>query len=178
MKKLVLAAPALAVLALAVACNNPPVAPSPATPTSVCTINVGQGVSINICGNGNTVTTPGATPSPTVAAGACVPQTAPFSCTKGTPTFQAILEAVQRTVPDAPEAIYVPALVSALNQVRDSAGNYLVCATHGTPLASDEVAIKARVSNSQSETWDVKNANGSVQAIPASPTNICTPSRF
>lgn len=156
-----------AILAVTVSCaNQDPI--SPAGPS-----NNQTGSTCSVQGNGNTINCAPATPTPTPAsAAACIPQTAPYVCSKGAPTLGTILEAVQATVAPAPEAIYVAALAAALNK------DPRVCAFSGPPLASDEVAIKARVSNAQSETFDVVNANGSIQALPASPFNLCIPSRF
>lgn len=156
-----------AILAAALtSCSNEPV--TPAGPS-----NSQTGSTCSVQGNGNTVTCAPATPTPTpVSAAACTPQTAPYVCVKGAPTLGTILEAVQATVAPAPEAIYVSNLTAALNK------DPRVCAFSGPPLASDEVAIKARVSNAQSETFDVVNANGTIQSLPASPFNLCIPSRF
>lgn len=132
-----------------------------------------------ICGSSNsvapttivttTVTNP--TPSPTASATpGCVAQTGPFVCVRGTPVFEAVLLDVQRTVPAAPQPIYIEALVKALNVRAD------ICAISGP--SPDEVTIKARVSNSMSETWDVVRADGAIQAIPSQPLNVCSPSRF
>lgn len=145
----------------------------------------------SVCGSGNTVVGPSGTPTPSpsplpsafatpppAAIPACVPQTQPFVCAHGNPTLGPILEGIQSTVPWAPEAIYVQNLVAAINK------DPRVCAVAGFPLPSDEISIKARVSNATSENWDVVNADGSIQAIPAGtstpagPANICTPARF
>lgn len=134
----------------------------------------------SICGNGNTVapttvttttttTTPTASPSPSATPG-CVAQTAAFVCSRGTAVFEAILLDVQRDLAAAPQPIYVVALVEALNKRPD------VCAVAGP--SPDEITVKARTSNALSETWDVVRADGLIQAIPASPFNICIPSRF
>ena len=155
-----------ALLCVTVSCSNPePV--SPAGPS-----NNQTGSTCSVQGNGNTINCAPATPTPTPSSSACIPQTAPYVCVKGAPTLGTILEAVQATVAPAPEAIYIANLTAALNK------DPRVCAFSGPPLAPDEVAIKARVSNAQSETFDVVNANGSIQALPASPSNICIPSRF
>jgi hypothetical protein len=152
-----------------VSCRNQ--TETPAGPSSSAT----QSGCGNIQGNGNTVNcitpTPSPSPSPSGQV-ACIAQTAPYTCVKGSPTLGTILESVQATVAPAPEAIYVANLVAALNK------DPRVCAISGPPLAPDEVAIKARVSNAQSETFDVVNANGSIQTLPAQPFNICLPSRF
>lgn len=131
----------------------------------------------SICGNDNTVspttvvtnntTTTVASPTPTPN---CVAQTAPFVCTKGSSVFVALVEDVERGLAPAPEPIFVTALVEALNARTD------VCAVAGP--SSDEVTVKARVSNSLSETIDVVREDGAIQAIPAAPKNICIPSRF
>lgn len=130
-----------------------------------------------ICGDSNfiapstvvTTTTTTASPSPTPET-LCVPQTAPFACTKGGPIFLTILEAEQAGLEAAPEPIYLEKLVAKLNKRPD------VCAKVGP--SPDEVTIKARVSNAISETWDVVKADGTIQAIPAAPANVCIPARF
>lgn len=138
-----------------------------------CSTKCEQGA---ICGSHNSVApttiitsvVTGATPTPSPTPG-CVPQTAPFTCVSASPVFEAILAEAQRSVPAAPEPIYVAALVEALNK------SAAVCAIQGP--ASDEVTIKARNSNAHSETWDVVRADGAVQAI-SPPKNVCSPSRF
>ena len=81
-----------------------------------------------------------------------------------------ILEAEQAGLEAAPEPIYLEKLVAKLNKRPD------VCAKVGP--SPDEVTIKARVSNAISETWDVVKADGTIQAIPAAPANVCIPARF
>lgn len=131
----------------------------------------------SICGDRNSVapttvvtttTTTQASPSPSPSA--CVPQTAPFICSSGSPIFEAIVLDTQQSVPAAPEPIYVGNLVAAFNKRSD------VCAIAGP--AADQVTLKARSSNTLSETWDVVREDGAIQAIPAKPLNICVPSRF
>lgn len=115
-----------------------------------------------------TTTTTTASPTPSATPG-CVAQTGGFVCTRGPIMFEAILLDVQRSIPAAPEPIYVAALVRALNQRPD------ICAIAGP--SPDEVTIKARESNAVSSTIDVVNKDGTIQAI-APPLNICSPSRF
>lgn len=136
------------------------------------------------------VPSPGASPSASPLAGPspfeapspaelppCVPQTLPFVCLPGYPTLAPILLAAQSKVPWQPEAVYVAALVRELNK------DPRVCAMSGFPLPSDEISIKYRT-NSSSENFDVVNADGTIQAIPAGPAtpngpaNQCTPARF
>lgn len=130
-----------------------------------------------VCGRGavgpstvivTTTTTSTASPSPSATPG-CVAQTAAFVCSRGAAVFEAILLDVQRSVPAAPEPIYIVALVKALNERAD------VCAIAGP--SADEITIKARTSNALSATWDVVRADGAIQALPV-PLNICSPSRF
>ena len=139
---------------------------------SACRFDCGPG---SQCGSGNvisptTVTTTGATPTPTPAPGAlapCVAQLGAFVCARGAPTLLGILQEVQGTVTPAPEAIYVPALVAALNR------HASVCAVAGP--SPDEITIKARVSNATSEGYDVVRADGAAQALYV---ETCSPSRF
>lgn len=164
-----------AILAGVLSCSNEP---TPSGPSSVANQ---QGCG-NIQGSGNTVNcntgTPSPTPTPAGALPPCVAQTLPFACANGASTLGPILTAVQSTVPWAPEGLYVSNLVAALNK------DPRVCATSGGPLPSDEISIKLRSSNAQSENWDVVNADGTVQAIPAGvstpkgPANICVPARW
>ena len=160
-------------LALASCSDQPPAGPSNTANQQGCG---------NVQGSGNVVNcvmpTPSPTPTPVGTLPPCVPQTLPFVCANGTPTLGPVLTAVQATVPWAPEGIYVANLVAALNK------DPRVCATSGGALPSDEISIKIRTSNAQSENWDVVNADGSIQAIPAGvttpkgPANICAPARF
>lgn len=134
-----------------------------------------------ICGNSNTVapttvvttttmvTNPSPSPSPSALPG-CVAQTAPYTCSKGTSIFIPTVEAVQRDIAPAALPIYIDALVTALNKRAD------VCAIAGP--SPDEIRIKARASNAIGEIIDVVRADGAVQAIPASPFNLCMPASF
>ena len=138
--------------------------------------NSQTGNACSVQGNGNTVICAPATPTPTPSgAAACVPQTAAFVCSPGTPYFRAVLESVQATIPPAPEPIYVANLVKALQGHLGPDGKPDICAASGYPLPTDEIAIKAIVSNSVSETWDVVNSNGSPQSLYV---HSCNPSRF
>lgn len=107
----------------------------------------------------------------------CVPQTKTFVCLPASPTLAPILAAAQSRVQWAPEGLYVANLVAELNK------DPRVCAVGGFPLPSDEISIKYR-NNSLSENFDVVNADGSTQAIPAGPAtpqgpaNACQPARF
>lgn len=161
----------LGAVAALVACGDgvEPTAPTPAS-------NNQTSASCSAQGNGNTVICAPATPTPTPAtAAACIAQTGPFTCAKASPQFQAILQSAQAKVLDAPEPIYVANLVKALNEHLGADGKPDICATSGFPLPSDEIAVKARVSNAISETWDVVNANGTPQSIYVT---ACNPSRF
>lgn len=121
-------------------------------------------------------TTP--TPTPTPSLPPCVAQTQPFTCVVGAPTLGPILQAIQSTVAWDTEGLYVQKLVEAINK------DPRVCAQSGGNLPSDEISVKLRSSNAQSENYDVYNASGEPQLIPAGPTtangpaNICRPSRF
>jgi hypothetical protein len=130
-----------------------------------------------ICGDNNSVapttistttTNPSASPSPSATPG-CLAQTAAFVCTTGGRLFESILLDAQRSVPPAPEPIYVLALVAELNKRAD------VCAIAGP--SPDEITIKARATNTLSSTWDVVKADGTIQAITPL-NNVCVPSRF
>lgn len=159
--------------ALALASCGEGTAPTAPTPPSNTANQNGCG---NVQGNGNTVNCAPATPTPTPSTGtACIPQVGPFTCGKATAQFQAIIESVQAKVADAPEVIYVANLVKALNDHVGADGKPDICAVAGFPLPTDEVAIKPRISNAVSETWDVVNANGSPQALY---TATCNPARF
>lgn len=170
----IIALVAVSFLGILVACNL-----QRCSEGAVCTAGNTSGPSVVPVASPSPSPSPSASPSPSPSAlPTCVPQTGPFVCLPGAPTLGPILQAAQSTVAWAPEAIYVANLVAALNK------DPRVCATSGFPLPSDEISIKYRASNSSSENWDVVNASGEVQAIPAGPStangpaNICTPARF
>lgn len=146
---------------------------------AACSARCSEGA---ICGDFNTIspntitttttttTTTNATPTPDPGglSPACVAQTAPFTCQKTPfPAFGTILANVQGGVAAAPEPIYIANLVRALN------ANAELCAVAGP--SPDEVTIKARISNAQSETWDVVRADGQPQALLV---QTCNPARF
>lgn len=170
--KLILAGLAGLLAGLSLSCGEGaepyPVAPSPSNTAN-------QSGCGNVQGNGNTVNCVQPTPTPSPSASSCVASTAAFVCQKASPVFQSLLESVQAKVTPAPEPIYVANLVKALNEHLGADGKPDLCAASGPPLAGDEVAIKARVSNSMSETWDVVNASGAIQSLYVS---VCNPARF
>jgi len=125
-------------------------------------------------------TTPTPSPSPTASPAdlvPCTPQVKHFVCLPSAPTMLPIVSAAQSKLTWAPEGIYVAQLVAELNK------DPRVCAVGGFPLPSDEISVKYR-DNSLSENFDVVNADGSIQAIPAGPVsgngpaNACQPARF
>lgn len=124
----------------------------------------------SICGDGNVIG-PSAVVAPTITPSvtptSCVAQTSPFVCSPGADVFGAIIRDVQGTVAPAPEPIYIQTLVTAV--IKDGR----LCAQAGP--ASDEITVKAKVSNSVSQTIDVVRADGAIQALSS---NNCVPSRF